>query len=78
MSKSITKGNLGSPKKKALPNKRPMAMGKCPKLAPRASRSLKLRCCNWDVEAALRMLQNSLDDDILSSFGLRGQIRRKQ
>jgi urocanate hydratase len=39
-------------------------MGKCPKLAPRASRSLKTRCCNWDVEAALRMLQNNLDDDI--------------
>jgi len=39
-------------------------MGKCPKSAPRASRSLKPRCCNWDVEAALRMLQNNLDDDI--------------
>jgi len=64
MSKSITKGNSGSPKKKALPNKRPMAMGECPKSAPRASRSLKPRCCNWDVEAALRMLQNNLDDDI--------------
>ncbi len=64
MNKSITKGNSGSPKQKALPNKRPMAMGKCPKSAPRASRSLKPRCCNWDVEAALRMLQNNLDDDI--------------
>jgi len=64
MSKSITKGNSGSPKKKALPNKRPMAMGECPKSAPRASRSLKPRCCDWDVEAALRMLQNNLDDDI--------------
>ena len=64
MSKSMTKRNTGSPKKKALPNKRPMIMGKCPKLAPRASRSLKARCCNWDVEAALRMLQNNLDDDI--------------
>ena len=41
-----------------------MAMGKCPKSAPRASRSLKPRCCDWDVEAALRMLQNNLDDDI--------------
>ena len=39
-------------------------MGQCPKSAPRASRSLKPRCCNWDVEAALRMLQNNLDDDI--------------
>ena len=64
MSKSITKGNSGSHKKKALPNKRPMAMGKCPKSAPRASRSLKPRCCDWDVEAALRMLQNNLDDDV--------------
>lgn len=64
MNKSITQGNSGSPKKKSLPNKRPMAMGKCPKSAPRASRSLKPRCCNWDVEAALRMLQNNLDDDI--------------
>jgi len=64
MNKSITQGNSGSPKKKALPKKRPMAMGKCPKSAPRASRSLKPRCCNWDVEAALRMLQNNLDDDI--------------
>jgi len=64
MSKNITKDNSGSPKKKALPNKRPMAMGKCPKSAPRASRSLKPRCCDWDVEAALRMLQNNLDDDI--------------
>ena len=64
MNKSVTQGNSGSPKKKALPNKRPMAMRKCPKSAPRASRSLKPRCCNWDVEAALRMLQNNLDDDI--------------
>ena len=64
MNKSTTKGNSGSPKKKTLPNKRPMAMGKCPKSAPRASRSLKPRCCDWDVEAALRMLQNNLDDDI--------------
>ena len=64
MNKSITQGNSGFPKKKALPKKRPMAMGKCPKSAPRASRSLKPRCCNWDVEAALRMLQNNLDDDI--------------
>jgi len=64
MNKSITQGNSGSPKKKTLPKKRPMAMGKCPKSAPRASRSLKPRCCNWDVEAALRMLQNNLDDDI--------------
>jgi len=64
MNKSVTQGNSGSPKKKTLPNKRPMAMGKCPKSAPRASRSLKPRCCNWDVEAALRMLQNNLDDDI--------------
>jgi len=64
MNKSTTKGNPGSPKKKTFPNKRPMAMGKCPKSAPRASRSLKPRCCDWDVEAALRMLQNNLDDDI--------------
>ena len=64
MNKSTTQGNSGSTKKKTLPNKRPMAMGKCPKSAPRASRSLKPRCCDWDVEAALRMLQNNLDDDI--------------
>ncbi len=64
MSKSITEGNSGSLRKKVLPKKRPMVMGKCPKSAPRASRSLKPRCCDWDVEAALRMLQNNLDDDI--------------
>ncbi len=39
-------------------------IGKRPKSAPRASRSLKPKCCNWDVEAALRMLQNNLDEDI--------------
>ncbi|MBT6600768.1 MAG: urocanate hydratase [Nitrospina sp.] len=64
MHKNKTKGNAGSSNKKPLPTKRPLAMGKCPKFAPRASRHLKPRCCNWDVEAALRMLQNSLDDDI--------------
>ncbi len=41
-----------------------MAMGKCPKSAPRASRSLKPRCCDWDTEAALRMLQNNLDENV--------------
>ena len=39
-------------------------MNQCPKSAPRASRSLKPRCSDWDTEAALRMLQNNLDDDI--------------
>ncbi|MCH8157495.1 MAG: urocanate hydratase [Nitrospinae bacterium] len=39
-------------------------MGQRPKLSPRASRSLKLRCCDWDTEAALRMLQNNLDEDV--------------
>ena len=64
MNKNSTKDNSASPKKKSLSDKRPMAMGQCPKSAPRASRSLKPRCSNWDVEAALRMLQNNLDDDI--------------
>jgi urocanate hydratase len=65
MKTSTPKKNLKGPKKsKALPLKRPMAMGKCPKTAPRASRSLKIQCCDWDVEAALRMLQNNLDDDV--------------
>jgi urocanate hydratase len=65
MKTSTPKKNLKSPKQsKALPLKRPMAMGKCPKTAPRASRSLKTQCSNWDIEAALRMLQNNLDDDV--------------
>ncbi len=43
---------------------RPMFMNLCPKRAPRASTSLNLRCCDWDTEAALRMLQNNLDDRV--------------
>ncbi len=43
---------------------RPMFMNLCPKRAPRASTSLTLRCCDWDTEAALRMLQNNLDDRV--------------
>ena len=65
MKTSTPKKNLKNPKQpKSLTLKRPMAMGKCPKSAPRASRSLKTQCCDWDVEAALRMLQNNLDDDV--------------
>jgi urocanate hydratase len=44
--------------------KRPMAMELCPKRSPRASTSLKLRCCDWDTEAALRMLNNNLDERV--------------
>lgn len=50
--------------RRKLPAKRPMAMKQRPKFSPRASRSLKLRCCDWDTEAALRMLQNNLDEDV--------------
>ena len=65
MNKSTSKGTLTRRRKsKTLPDKRPMVMGKCPKSAPRASRALQPKCCDWDVEAALRMLQNNLDDDI--------------
>jgi len=43
---------------------RPMAMNRRPKKAPRASTSLKHSCCDWDTEAALRMLQNNLDERV--------------
>ncbi len=43
---------------------RPMYMELCPKRSPRASTSLKIRCRDWDSEAALRMLQNNLDDRV--------------
>ena len=43
---------------------RPMAMNRRPKKAPRASTSLKRICCDWDTEAALRMLQNNLDERV--------------
>jgi len=43
---------------------RPMFMEECPKRAPRASTSLKHRCCDWDAEAALRMLNNNLDERV--------------
>jgi len=46
------------------PAQRPMAMNRRPKQAPRASTSLKLQCADWDTEAALRMLQNNLDDRV--------------
>ena len=48
----------------APPAGRPMAMELCPKKAPRASTALQPRCCDWDTEAALRMLQNNLDDRV--------------
>jgi len=41
-----------------------MHMELCPKKAPRASTSLKIRCCDWDAEAALRMMMNNLDDRV--------------
>jgi urocanate hydratase len=45
-------------------SKRPMAMELCPKRSPRATTSLKLQCCDWDTEAALRMLNNNLDERV--------------
>jgi len=54
--------NRKPPKKGPAP--RPMAMNRRPQKAPRASTSLKLTCCDWDTEAALRMLQNNLDDRV--------------
>ena len=50
--------------KRKIPATRPMAMDRCPKRSPRAGTSLKLSCCDWDTEAALRMLQNNLDDRV--------------
>jgi urocanate hydratase len=44
--------------------KRPMAMKLRPKRSPRATTSLKLQCCDWDTEAALRMLNNNLDERV--------------
>lgn len=35
-----------------------------PKKSPRASTSLSLRRCDWDAEAAVRMLQNNLDERV--------------
>ncbi|PIQ97557.1 MAG: urocanate hydratase [Nitrospinae bacterium CG11_big_fil_rev_8_21_14_0_20_56_8] len=35
-----------------------------PKRPPRASTSRKLRCGGWDTEAALRMLENNLDERV--------------
>lgn len=46
------------------PAARPMYMELCPKRSPRAGTSLKRRCCDWDTEAALRMLQNNLDERV--------------
>jgi urocanate hydratase len=43
---------------------RPMFMEQCPKRSPRASTSLKIQCCDWDAEAALRMLNNNLDERV--------------
>ena len=83
MNKGLPRESLSRYKKsRALPKKRPMMMGKCPKSAPRASRALKPRCCNWDVEAALRMLQNNLDEDVamdwkqLNVYGEAGRAAR--
>jgi len=83
MNKSTSKGTTSRRKQsKVLPDKRPMVMGKCPKSAPRASRALKPRCCDWDVEAALRMLQNNLDYDVamdwrqLIVYGQAGRVAR--
>jgi len=41
-----------------------MAMELCPKKSPRAATGGTLRCCDWDTEAALRMLQNNLDERV--------------
>ncbi|CCQ90822.1 Urocanate hydratase [Nitrospina gracilis 3/211] len=58
----------GSPIKPAGSNKpsseRPLYSELAPKKAPRAPTSLTLRCCDWDAEAALRMLMNNLDDRV--------------
>ncbi len=43
---------------------RPMEMQDCPKKAPRARTALTLQCGDWDSEAALRMLNNNLDDRV--------------
>ena len=66
-SKSVRPKRKTQAKKKSepsVPSKRPMAMGLCPKKAPKASTGLKPRCCDWDTEAALRMLQNNLDERV--------------
>lgn len=49
---------------RSIPSTRPMAMNLCPKKAPKAATGLKPRCCDWDTEAALRMLQNNLDEQV--------------
>jgi urocanate hydratase len=43
---------------------RPMFMEQCPRRSPRASTSLRIQCCDWDAEAALRMLNNNLDEKV--------------
>ncbi|MCF8721295.1 urocanate hydratase [Nitrospina gracilis] len=45
-------------------SERPLYSELAPKKAPRAPTSLTLRCCDWDAEAALRMLMNNLDDRV--------------
>jgi urocanate hydratase len=41
-----------------------MHMELCPKKSPQAGTSIKRSCCDWDTEAALRMLQNNLDERV--------------
>ncbi len=41
-----------------------MEMQDCPKKAPRARTSSALQCGDWDTEAALRMLNNNLDEKV--------------
>lgn len=41
-----------------------MYMELCPKTSPRAGTSLTRSCCDWDTEAALRMLRNNLDERV--------------
>ncbi len=43
---------------------RPLFRDLCPARAPRARTSSKLQCGDWDTEAALRMLNNNLDDRV--------------
>ena len=50
--------------RKVPPPSRPLEMALCPPRAPRAGASLTLKCCDWDTEAALRMLKNNLDDRV--------------
>lgn len=44
--------------------KRPMYMEQKPKGAIKAERGINMRCKSWELEAALRMLENNLDPEV--------------